>query len=592
MIGFAVELFLRGGLLCLSAALLLLLLRRAAAAYRHLVCVVALCSLPALPLLQRLLPPVELPTTVAASLAGSVSMPAGPGVSEGAVLSDPLPAAETSSPATLQRSLPPMPLANRIPHARSASARPYLAMGLTAAWGIGASLLLIRLGAALARLRRLETGSRRERLGEVSVLVSDRVETPLTWGILKSVILLPAALVSGDPAACESALRHEQAHIARWDWAWSLLAEIVCALCWFQPGAWWLRRRMRAESERACDDRVLLSGVAGPDYAAHLVEMLRAVRTNEIAPAMAQRGGMEERMRHILDAARPRHASARWLALTAPLALGLLSLAALRVSARPAQPKQPTGQAPATPIPEKPAARGTQAVGAAGNPDASADVGPEIKAENIVWTKGKDGLDAGFVVVSPDLPKNRQVALNTRLEYRVLVRNAGNREAYLYFYLGKANPWDFAASFVPEGDLREALRSQNALEQFKVVAVTPLSAGLPSYQVKLNPGEAAVVPQELSLTIGDADPQAFPRTREAKPGKNWIVQPVMARHLNADEAVWTERYLNTPYSTKRTTTIVDRNGKTSRRIVAVAGAGTGTIQLYPRFQIEVPAKSL
>jgi len=117
---------------------------------------------------------------------------------------------------------------------------------------------------ALLRLRRLETESREAMLGSVPIRVGERIQTPLTWGIRRNVILLPEALLSGDPAVCESALRHEQAHIARWDWVWNLLAEIVCAFCWFQPGAWWLRRRMRLESERACDDRVLLSGL--PDW--------------------------------------------------------------------------------------------------------------------------------------------------------------------------------------------------------------------------------------------------------------------------------------------------------------------------------------
>src|SRR5205085_12520589 len=126
------------------------------------------------------------------------------------------------------------------------------------------------------------------------------------------------ALLSGDPAVGESALRHEQAHIERWDWVWNLLAEFVCAFCWFQPGAWWLRSRMRLESERACDDHVLLSGVAGPDYAAHLLQILRSVCTHEVAPAMAQSQGMEERMRYILDAAKSRHAQTKWLAVSAP----------------------------------------------------------------------------------------------------------------------------------------------------------------------------------------------------------------------------------------------------------------------------------
>src|SRR5207249_748932 len=88
---------------------------------------------------------------------------------------------------------------------------------LLAVWALGAATLLIRLLVALFRLRRLEAQSRKAMLGNVSIRVSDQVQTPLTWGIRRSVILLPAALLSGEPAVCESALRHEQAHIARGD---------------------------------------------------------------------------------------------------------------------------------------------------------------------------------------------------------------------------------------------------------------------------------------------------------------------------------------------------------------------------------------
>jgi hypothetical protein len=60
MQNFGVELFVRGLVLCLLTALALILFRRTAAAHRHLVCVVALLGLLALPWAQRLLPPLRL----------------------------------------------------------------------------------------------------------------------------------------------------------------------------------------------------------------------------------------------------------------------------------------------------------------------------------------------------------------------------------------------------------------------------------------------------------------------------------------------------------------------------------------------------
>jgi beta-lactamase regulating signal transducer with metallopeptidase domain len=391
-----IELFLRGFVLCLLTALALGLLHRTAAAHRHLVCVLALVALPLLPWVQRLMPTLRL-------------LPAQRGATPTRATLPPLQAGrladlrgKSESPAVPQRLQEPLLGTKPSPliSAESATTARSLATPLLWAmiWGGGAATLLIRLLIALWRLRRLEAGSHPAMVGNVSILVSEQIRTPLTWGVRRSVILLPAALLSGEGSVCESALRHEQAHLARWDWIWNLLTEIVCAFCWFQPGAWWLRRRMRLESERACDDRVLLSGVAGPDYAAHLLQILHSVRTNEVAPAMAQsRRGMEERMRHILDGATPRHAPTKWLAVSALFALALLSLSALRVSARAAQEKLPTEKTP----PVSGGARSQPPAAASATTrrgDAAVSVAvPSPEPADIAWGPGRD-VQAGVRV--------------------------------------------------------------------------------------------------------------------------------------------------------------------------------------------------
>jgi hypothetical protein len=100
-------------------------------------------------------------------------------------------------------------------------------------------------------------------------------------------------------------LAHEAAHGQRRDVAWALLARVVCALCWFNPLAWYAAHRQRVEAELACDDAVIAGGAAADDYATDLVQILRACPRGLLSPLTA---GM---------AARPSQIQARLVALLA-----------------------------------------------------------------------------------------------------------------------------------------------------------------------------------------------------------------------------------------------------------------------------------
>jgi beta-lactamase regulating signal transducer with metallopeptidase domain len=624
MASFWIELFLRGLTLWLLASIALASLRRAAAACRHQICVLALSWLGLLPLTQRLLPPLPLLMSPTAFMPRSVVTPTAPisRNAEGAPKEAPQPPMDRATPAT-PATPDRVPVPGRaIPAASPSSSQGFKMAGrlLAVAWGIGALTLLIRLLVALWRLRALEADSRPATVCDVQVRISERIATPLTWGLRRSVILLPAALLAGDRAVCESALRHEQAHIARHDWLWSLLAELVCACCWFQPAAWRLRARMRLESERACDDRVLLSGVASPDYAAHLLQIVRSIRSSEIAPAMAQSGELEERMRHILDAAKPRHASPQWLVAAAPLALALLSLPALRVSARPAEAKPQTGQGAAVVNSDPPQAPAAAPAAPAATPATqtkgeragriAADVpqsetAPAIPLDAVTWGKAVGGLEPGFLLTTPNPSASRRVPLNSRVAYRVLVRNVTRKELSIGLWLGGANPWRYSPYLIPNDELRDALRSRVLPERFEARGVTELSEARPAYLVKLAPGAAVMLPGELGLGIGngellqeankgagnqasqDADKLGFPRIDATKAGLNWIVQPVTVHMLSAEEQNEFQIIMGTPYSSKIALTFVDRNGRPVQRSVPLIGAGSGGTQLYARAQIEI-----
>ena len=100
-------------------------------------------------------------------------------------------------------------------------------------------------------------------------------------------------------------LAHELAHIGRGDWLVQILAELCCAMYWFNPIFWMARNRLNRESEHACDDIVLNLGVDGSDYAAHLLAVARASqmagRRWSPTVSMARPSHLEQRFAALLD---------------------------------------------------------------------------------------------------------------------------------------------------------------------------------------------------------------------------------------------------------------------------------------------------
>ena len=179
---------------------------------------------------------------------------------------------------------------------------------------------------------RVEAGVARD----VGLFTSSVVSTPLTWGTRSPVILLPEDALDWSEDHRRIVLRHEIAHVARSDSFMHLVAGFVCAIYWFHPLAWITERRLRAECERACDDRVVSLGTSPTDYAAHLLEVARSARAfgapGFLSAAMARPTQLEGRLLAVLNDSRRRVAASRSerFAAVAISALVMLPLAAFR----------------------------------------------------------------------------------------------------------------------------------------------------------------------------------------------------------------------------------------------------------------------
>jgi hypothetical protein len=174
----------------------------------------------------------------------------------------------------------------------------------------------------------------------VTVLLGSQDSSPMTWGLIHPVLVLPQGAQDWPEERLRAVLLHEMAHVARGDWLTQFLARLTCALYWPLPPVWFLAHRMEQESERACDDRVLCAGVAPSDYAHALLEVVRMMRTNKAASSTAvaivrRRAQVQDRLRQILAAGRNRRAASPPVIVTALLAAGgvLLLISALRPQA-------------------------------------------------------------------------------------------------------------------------------------------------------------------------------------------------------------------------------------------------------------------
>ncbi len=314
-----------------TAAIAAACLRRAPAASRHFVWAAAVIASIALPLLTSVLPAWR-STTVARAAA---------------ILTSP-------SPATVER---PVEFGSAM-SINAATSTFHIAQLLVALWAIGVIAFGVRLLVGLIRIQvsseqalpmadfawtqDLAQISKSLHVGRQIRLLESASPTamPPTFGFSRATILLPSgASADWSQERRRIVLSHELAHIARRDWFLQICAEVSRAIYWFHPLAWMAAAALRHESERACDDVVLNSGVAAEDYAGELLDLART-STNALARicpalAIARTTNLERRFAAMLNPSLNRRSSrsGRLLMSLAALCL-LLPLAAIRLPAQ------------------------------------------------------------------------------------------------------------------------------------------------------------------------------------------------------------------------------------------------------------------
>ncbi len=91
----------------------------------------------------------------------------------------------------------------------------------------------------------------------ISIRQSSRFSAPLTYGILRPVILVPTSTEWENTASLQYVLEHEYVHIRRFDSIKKIALIIVLCVHWFNPLVWAMYILANRDIELSCDEAVV-----------------------------------------------------------------------------------------------------------------------------------------------------------------------------------------------------------------------------------------------------------------------------------------------------------------------------------------------
>lgn len=356
MMSVLIEIALKSLLLSGLTLGLLTLMRRRSAAERSWVAHIGLLALVIMAFAPLVLPtvPVEAPALFGPARAEQAKVDVAP-----------------VAPATITRTHFSTPTSTTGPTTAARPSRLSIspAAAASAIYAIPAAILLLVTLIALARLITLRARAEvlvdghwlsalaraQRRMGfkhGTALLTSNELASPISWGLMRPVILLNTRAVEASGEA-EAIIAHELAHVARMDWAKLLLARIATALFWFNPLVWLLAREAHQLREEAADDSVLAADIPDTDYAQLLVGAARhecpglLLGAHGVAPS---KSSLARRVARVLDGKSMRGPAAGTFAVGVFVGAVLIAapLAALTLT-----PGGPRLASPATPAAAK-----------------------------------------------------------------------------------------------------------------------------------------------------------------------------------------------------------------------------------------------
>jgi TonB family protein len=212
-----------------------------------------------------------------------------------------------------------------------------------ALWALAAGIVTrgLWLAAGLWRLSRYRRCSHPFAYRDgAALLVSDAIASPVTFGALRPVVLLPAQFPELEPPVREAILSHELLHVRRRDWLFLMAEELVRAVLWFHPAIWWLLSEIGLAREQEVDRQVVAGTRLREEYVDALLAIAGAGTALDLAPASSflRKRHLKQRVVSILKEVRmskTRLFSSLAAALGIVAATGWIVTAAFPLSAAP-----------------------------------------------------------------------------------------------------------------------------------------------------------------------------------------------------------------------------------------------------------------
>lgn len=91
----------------------------------------------------------------------------------------------------------------------------------------------------------------------IKIKTSAVLDTPVSYGFLNPVIIMPKDLNINDKETLQCILLHECIHIKYMHYLWKIISVVVVCIHWFNPCMWLLYWYMDKDTEIFCDKKVI-----------------------------------------------------------------------------------------------------------------------------------------------------------------------------------------------------------------------------------------------------------------------------------------------------------------------------------------------